>query len=542
MRKTLALSIAVMSLCCAGEVFAQDAESQALPSAGGSAETATPSEAATSAQSVVEASAAVTVSEEESAPTSEVKQLPPPQPWSVPMGDQVIASHSTLSTSTDAELSLADKALNYITDRFRFGSYGRVQPSMDPEDQSSGRQASIVSAKPRVDEGTYVELTLGYTPYRDEDGTEVEVVTTLALDGAKLFHYDGDWDASLAIRNLYVEARNLWVDGLVLWAGSRMYRGDDIYLLDFWPLDNLNTYGGGIGWHGSTRTNIDLHFGTNRLNRDYQYEVISVENIGAIGDQKVVYLDRQRFIASLKAEQQWGEADSTQFKAKAYVELQSIKKGEYIETQPELITELPSDFGWLIGAEFGMWNFYNDSFLNVFIKYAEGLAAYGEMAVPYGVNTAHEARDAKSFLFGLSSGFDFKYVDILAAGYVRYFADADGIEEDYDDAVEGVWDIRITGHVGKYFAPGIELSQQLRRANGLNPETLSQDTASLFKFSLLPAVRFGEGILARPEIRFNYTLSILNDAARYSFAKEDHLRGSKYEHFLGIAAEWWFNI
>ena len=26
-----------------------------------------------------------------------------------------------------------------------------------------------------------------------------------------------------------------------IWAGSRMYRGDDIYLLDFWPLDNLNT-------------------------------------------------------------------------------------------------------------------------------------------------------------------------------------------------------------------------------------------------------------------------------------------------------------
>ena len=456
------------------------------------------------------------------------------------MGDQVIAKPG-MAPRNDAD-DLGSKAMDYLTDRFRFGSYGRVQPSMDPQELSSGRRPSIVSTAPRIDEGTYVELTLGYTPFRGDDGTEVEVVTTLALDGAKLFHFDGDWDASLAVRNLYVEARNLWLDGFVVWAGSRMYRGDDIYLLDFWPLDNLNTYGGGIGWHGDTRTNVDLHFGTNRLNRDYQYEVINVENVGGIGNQSVVYLDRQRFIASLKGEQQWGAPDSLQFKVKAYVELQSIKDGEYIETQPELITNLPSDFGWLIGAEFGMWNFLDDSFVNVFLKYAEGLAAYGEMTVPYGVDAANKARDAKQFLFGLSTGLNFKYVNVLAAGYVRYFADADGIEEDYDDCVEGVWDIRLTGRIGKYFAPSIELSQQLRHANGVSPYTLSQDMASVFKFSLLPAVRFGDGLLARPEIRLNYTLSVLNDAARYTYSEEDHLRSADIEHFLGIAAEWWFNI
>ncbi len=462
------------------------------------------------------------------------------QPWTIPMGDAVLSPRVTDQVVIQEPQSLADKTVNYIVDRFRFGSYGRVQPSMDPEHLSTGRQVSIVSPKPRVDEGTYVEITLGYTPYRDENGTEVEVVTTLALDGAKLFHYDGNWDASLAIRNLYVEARNLWLDGLTVWAGSRMYRGDDIYLLDFWPLDNLNTYGGGIGWHGKTRTNIDLHFGTNRLTNGYQYEVISTESSRYVGTEDVIFLDRQRFIASLKAEQQWGT--DIQFKAKLYAEVHAIKEGEWLETQPELIKKLPSDSGWLLGAEFGMWNFYNDSFLNVFLKYGKGLAAYGEMAVPFGVSSDLKAGDASQFLFGLSTGIDFKYVNLLAAGYVRYFADSDGISEDFDDGVDGVWDIRLTGRIGKYFAPGIELSQQLRHANGVNPETLSQDLASVFKFSLLPAVRFGDGILARPEIRVNYTVSVLNEAARYMFNKQDHLRDAKVEHFLGIAAEWWFNI
>ncbi len=563
MRKSLVLSMFVACTCLAQQVYAQDAvetpaEAQNDQIAAESNESASEDQA----ESTIDASDAasdstsdVSVSESEAQPrevqaasaNNTVIQSTPnaDQPWAIPSGADVLSA-KTDSVSGDGD-STADKVLNYINDRFRFGSYGRVQPSMNPADLSSGRQISIVSPRPRVDEGTYVELTLGYTPYRDEDGTEVEVLTTLALDGNKLFHFDGDWDANLAIRNLYVEARNLWIDGLTLWAGSRMYRGDDIYLLDFWPLDNLNTYGGGIGWHGSTRTNVDLHFGTNRLDSDYQLEVIPTESSRFIGQEDVVYLDRQRFIASLKAEQQFGtggidDKDSIQFKVKAYGEIHSIKSGEYIEFQPEAVKELPDDFGWLVGAEFGMWNFLDDSYVTLFLKYAEGLAAYGEMTVPYGVGADLKARDAKQFLFGLSTGLDFKYVNVLAAGYVRYFADADGVEEDFDDGVDGVWDVRITGRIGKYFAPGIELSQQLRHANGLNPETLSQDLASVFKFSLLPGVRFGEGMLARPEIRLNYTVSVLNDAARDMFNSYDKLRQDKVQHFLGIAAEWWFNL
>lgn len=434
-------------------------------------------------------------------------------------------------------------AMDYIRDRFKFGSYGRVQPSMNAADMTTGRQARIVSPSPRVDEGSYVELYLTYTPYRAAGGATVDVVTTLAIDGDKLFHYDGEWDSSIAVRNLYVEVRDLWFDGFVLWAGSRMYRGDDIYLLDTWPLDNLNTYGGGLGWHGDTRTKIDLHFGTNRLKDDYQYEVVDVINERFVGEQDVLFLDRQRFIASLKAEQLFGGEDLPLFKAKLYAEVHAIGKGEFLKTQPEEVQKLPSDSGWLIGAQFGVSGFLNDSYVNLFFKYASGLAAYGEQTVPFGVATDLTAKDAKNIMAGLSAGIDIlDYADILFGGYVRYFVDADGIDEDFDDGVEGVWDIRVTGHVGQYFRPGIELSQQLRRPNGVSPVTQKQELASIFKFSLLPAVRFGDGVLGRPEIRFNYTLSVLNDAARNTFAQRDAFRTTTYVHFIGLAAEWWFNL
>ena len=226
-----------------------------------------------------------------------------------------------------------------------------------------------------------------------------------------------------------------------------------------------------------------------------------------------------------------------------YGEVHAINKGSRLETQPEQIVELPKDYGWLIGAQFGISNFLDGSYANLFIKYAAGLAAYGDLAIPFGVDTSKKALDAKNLTVGLSVGINIlSYADVLVGGYVWYFADADGIIEDFDDGVEGVWDIRLTGHVGKYFRPGIELSQQLRKPNGVNPASLKQELASIFKFSLLPAVRFGDGVLGRPEFRFNYTLSVLNDAAQYLYNEKDYLRDKKYVHFVGFAAEWWFNL
>ena len=444
----------------------------------------------------------------------------------------------------NSKQSQSDRILSYIEDRFKFGSYGRVQPSMNPDGMQSGRQARIVYPSPRVDEGSYVELQFKYTPYKSETSdTVVDFVTTVAFDGGNLFHYDGEWTAGIAVRNLYIEARNLWFDGFSVWAGSRMYRGDDVYLLDAWLLDNLNTYGGGIGWHGKTRTNIDLHFGTNRLKDDYQYETVDVVDERFVGKQDVVFLDRQRFIASLKAEQFFGGGDLPTFKAKVYGEVHAIGKGQYLETQPELITELPADSGWLVGAQFGVSDFADGSFVNLFFKYSSGLAAYGEQTIPFGVATDLRAEDAKNITVGLSAGINIlNYADILLGGYARYFEDADGIKEDFDDGWEGVWDIRITGNVGHYFRPGIEFSQQLRRPNGLSPVSNKQELASLFKFSLLPGIRFEEGIFGRPEIRFNYTVSVLNSAARNLFADRDYFRHNSVAHFNGLAAEWQFNL
>ena len=93
-----------------------------------------------------------------------------------------------------------------------------------------------------------------------EDVTS-KVVATVAFS-PPFFHFSGRAAQQIAIRNLYAQGT---YKGYNLWVGSRMYRGDDIYLLDFWPLDNQNTVGGGVGKAFASDTHVALHAGMQRL-------------------------------------------------------------------------------------------------------------------------------------------------------------------------------------------------------------------------------------------------------------------------------------
>ena len=142
---------------------------------------------------------------------------------------------------------------------FSAGSYGRVQVSSDLGG-GGGDSVRIAQFAPRLEQSPYMELDLAWDWQLDE-GPQFTVLVTPALAG-DLFHYDGNFAEALALRNFYVSATGVGGVPVEVWAGSRMYRGDDVYLLDFWPLDNLNTYGGGAIWRPS-QTEVALHVGAN---------------------------------------------------------------------------------------------------------------------------------------------------------------------------------------------------------------------------------------------------------------------------------------
>jgi len=424
-----------------------------------------------------------------------------------------------------------------VLENFQFGSYGRVSVGSDLRG-GTGRQVRLVAHPPRLLEAPYAEIDLAYSHRVESTGTTFQTQLTLGL-GERLFHFTGDFSADFAIRNLYLEARDVFIEGLQLWAGSRMYRGDDIYLLDFWPLDEQNTVGGGVAWLSGS-TNIRLHVGMNRLDDVFQTQTIVA--LGEdLGTREVLFMDRQRTVLTLRAEHRFSLGEELGLKAVVYGEGHTLPSGTR-RKEDDLEEKLPADHGWLAGGELSLYGFAPSSHVNLYLRYAAGLAAYDEMGIPYGLDTEKKAAGASELLVGLSANYEVgKIAGLMLGGYARYFVDADPNVYDRDDAWETGLAFRPAWYLTEHVHLIGEANLQWLRPNGLLPETARQETPLAFELGVMPAISLGRGSYARPQLRLIYAVTFLNDAALRTFAPEDPRRQNATRHYLGIGAEWWFH-
>src|SRR5262249_11781687 len=216
------------------------------------------------------------------------------------------------------------------------------------------------------------------------------------------------------LRNLYLQGDGVGRSWLSVWAGSRMYRGDDIYLFDFWPLDNLNTVGGGVFFRPD-KWELALHTGVNRLADDWQYETLGTPAPMGGVDQLVV-LDRARIIESIKLTRYlFGRA-----KASLYFEAHEIGEGTHVDPMTLVTEKLPDDRGFVFGAQAGVWGQPN-RYANLWVRGATGLAAYGDLAVPYALAQDKRAADAREFLIAAAGNWDGHRFGIMGGAYARYF-------------------------------------------------------------------------------------------------------------------------
>lgn len=417
---------------------------------------------------------------------------------------------------------------------FQFGGYGRVGISTDL-DGSRGKPHTVVSHGTRLEEPLYAEMDFRY---RKRFGDlRLLVHTTLGfLDN--FFHFTGQFESRVAIRNLYAEAEGLWDNRLSFWAGSRMYRGDDIYLFDFWPLDNLNTLGGGAGFKTGDLS-IKVHVGASRLADPYQLQIVRVARAD-FGAEDTTFQDRQKAVASLKAVYEWPRL-TPRLGAKAIL----WAEGHYLPSgqrriENNTVEALPSDVGSVFGGQFGLWSNDGMSFLNVFVRGATGLAAYGDLSVPFGLAADKRAAGAREALVGLSANWETPRVGLMAGAYVRYFRDADPNASDRDDGWELAVAVRPHLYVSKHFQQLFEVSYQQRRPAGLSPNTGTFLRPSAFQFAVMPTLAVGRGSYTRPQFRLVYAVSALNDGARDLFPLGDVRRTQSIQHYLGFMAEWWF--
>ena len=471
-----------------------------------------------------------------------------------PAPQQTTATNTPKADAADA-LSMQTQ-FGSIQSLFTFGSYARVRAASDL-DGGTARPVNVVTNGSRIDEYSYAELEFAQRfQIPNADNTFfAQAVATLAF-GRDFFHFTGVFDQSIAMRNLYGEAGwKLMDDALTVsfWGGSRMYRGDDIYLLDFWPLDNLNTVGGGAAasydWKGFGRTALKLHAGANRLLNDYQYQVIEVPGL-EVGADQVVFLDRQRFISSYRLQQDiWLDTDAQDnptmgLKIVLYGEDHRLDQGT--RRSPDgLSTEvLPAEGGTKLGGELGYWigdGALKGTFVNLFYTYGSDLAAYGEFGIPSGVNDAETSEGASLHQVALSADLETPYMGLLVGAYYKYFQDADDQSIDDDDYWESIIAARAHGYVTRHIHPGVEFSYQVRKPEGPNPGTNQYEVPTVTKLSLIQAISLDKGMYSRPQLRLIYSHSWLNASAQNLYRPEDPRSQMSSQQYFGVMVEWWFN-
>ncbi len=431
----------------------------------------------------------------------------------------------------------------YPKSRFSFGSYGRVVVASDGRG-GAGRDADIVAHGTRIDEGTYAELELR----RDDEwepGISSRIVTTLAI-GDPIFHYDGKFDAKIALRNLYVEERGIGDKGLSFWAGSRMYRGDDIYLLDFWPLDNLNTVGGGVrfDFQDHDRSSVAWHMGLNRVDDPFQHQTVirpAAENLP--GTTNVDLLDRPRLVSSLKLSHIEPILAHGGVKGVLYGEVHRLPAGQReIAGQPGSIESVPGDGGIVIGAQVGLFTGERDTFVNLFFRHARGLAAYGELGTPLSTAPDRTTNGAKETLIGLAGNWEYGPFGVIVGGYFRSFRVESTSPYNFNNLDEGIIVARPHVFFSDHVGVAVEGAYEAQQRGILDVTTEQPLTPKIWRFGVIPFLSpAGVGDFKRPQLRLIWAVARRNDATRALYTADDVFSRRRIEQFFGIGAEWWFN-
>lgn len=418
--------------------------------------------------------------------------------------------------------------------RFEFGSYGRVGVGSDLRGQV-GRSANVVAHGPRLVEDGYAELEL-----RREDtwgAVKSRLVSTVAFF-PPFFHFDGQAAQQVALRNLYAEASV--GEAFSLWAGSRMYRGDDIYLLNFWPLDDLNTLGAGLLLRFG-KTEVRLHAGLQRLDLPSQYQVVPNNNPVGYGAVGVARLDRPRLTQSLKLTHERSLGAGLGVRLSLYGEAHELSAGVRRSTVTGDEEALPSDWGLLVGGQLSAWAPGN-RFAHLWVRQAVGLAVSDELTMPTVLANDRTTRGARATRLALCGGWDLARFGFLLGAYLDLVRDAGVSETSNQKYDEGALSARAQWYATKHFGLAVEASHQRRTYALVDTATGALRSGAVTQLGLMPYFSpLGQGLFNRPQLRLVYALSLRDAGARTFYGVDDPFSRRDVEHYVGVSVEWWFN-
>jgi hypothetical protein len=266
-----------------------------------------------------------------------------------------------------------------------------------------------------------------------------------------------------------------------------------------------------------------------------------------LGATTVNILERQRFIGSAKASHIFPIGRGG-VKVVGYAEAHRVPSGQR-ETQPRVFETVPSDGGFVVGAQVGAFTGARDTHVNLFLRYAAGLAAYGDFAAPNELNNDRTSQGAREFTASLGGNWEAGPFGVMVGAYVRSFRNASR-DLDFSDVDEGIFAVRphlFFGEIGGIALEGSYQATQrgvvtLAGADGKPTDATGPFSAGLFRFGIIPFLSpAGRGDYSRPQFRIIYVLTARSKSAQMLYPQDDVHSLRPLEHFFGFGAEWWFN-
>lgn len=376
----------------------------------------------------------------------------------------------------------------------------------------------------RFEEGDYLEPTIKFHILKSEDATApyVEAVLTPAMfakNGSFLGVFSNSFEDTLRIElfQAYVEAGNMLLPDLKVWAGARFYRGADVHIADYFYFNNLSGQGAGAKYK-DLDVAVLVHTGAQG---QYSFDTTG----DTVADAR-----RQRTVAVAQYIKPFGDSFIHVLGEFHYLPTGRTADGTQV---------LPADTGWVLGIK-GRLALPNEGWNDLAVRYGSGIANGGHG----GSQTWNTFGLADlSGTYSGSSGLavvDHLLVNISpkvavnAYGVLNYNVGSGGAEDKGLDFAVGA---RSFLYLFDQFQLINELTYQGRQ-DGTTP------LATATKFSIVPTIvpSGKHSVWARPHLRLIYTLAVYNKSAvDHLYSPYLQLLGpSSVGHFFGTKVEWWF--
>lgn len=440
------------------------------------------------------------------------------------------------------------------------GSYGRIGVDWSFVNGGSiGRRLNLNNMGAiggRLEEQDYLELapTFNFNP-KEGDETIINVNLRFALYSQSLSTFGNSSTSSLggltlAIPEMFVEARNIKGSGINVWVGSRFYNGPDIHIADHFYFNDHGGQGFGIEFKKSRFAAIFVSAtDTTGVVSPYFYLNFKTGTPSAALRQRTVMIGEHDFVLNkdnkvtvLGEFHRMADADSQEDEAS-------------IPEKPDIITNFPSDNGFVIGARLNSQfkNMGTGSFNDFAIRYGSGIANGGDGGISKTWAT-YGAPDLEDLNF--KGAYSWSIVDQTVLNYnekntlhayaiftsskggsdSNHLANSYFGDEVFNKKVDLTFGTRNETILSDYFRLLTELHYS-QRTDGENP------VASMVKFSLSPVYvpTGGTNTWVRPHLRFVASVARYNDFAKETLYSPylEYAGAEQWGSYFGVKAEWW---